>query len=390
MKKIITNLIKRIAFTVFFCYSMIQLPMLYHYEYHYGQLKYLSKDDYRTWKTAFLTLLKTHYKSNYGLAQYKMFAAFANTKIKVVRCRPFDNIENPIVVLCVKNDIRRLKMLVEHYRLLGVERFAFLDNGSTDGTLEWMLEQQDIDLYTTERLYSSFVKEAWINRIVSYYGMNRWYILTDSDEIVSYIGMEKYSVQDVVKFAQSHQFFRIKAITLDMYANADIFSDSIDESNIKEAYCWMDSDGYIEEKRRVGNAEISAIVGGPRMRVMNVRPSLMKYPLIYFEKGMISSNAHFQYPYTEIPDNTCFFAILHYKFMDGDKEEYIRRASSNSGFSSGVTLKNGGYYRHYMNIVNSQQKISFMYKGSIKFSDSNSLKSIGLIKEIPFSGREQI
>lgn len=314
-----------------------------------------------------------------------MFTAFASTKIKVVRHRVYDNTDNPIVVLCVKNDFRRLKMLVEHYRLLGVERFAFLDNGSTDGTLEWILNQQDIDLYTTEKAYSSFVKEAWINRIVSYYGMNRWYILTDSDELISYIGMEKYSIQDVVKCAQMHQFSRIKAVTLDMYADAEIFSDLIDESNIKEAYCWMDSDSYIVEQRKIGNTVISAIVGGPRMRVMNVRPSLMKYPLVYFEEGMISSNAHFQYPYTKIPDDTCFFAILHYKFMDGDKEEYVRRANSNSGFSSGVALKNGGYYKHYMDVANSQQKISFMYKGSIKFCDSNSLKCIELIKEIPFS-----
>lgn len=388
MKKIITSISKRVVFTAFFCYSMIQLPILYQYEYYFGQLKYLSKDDFRIWKKAFLALLKTHYKSNYGLAQHKMFVAFANTKINILRCRSFDNAENPIVVLCVKNDLRRLKMLVEHYRLLGVERFAFLDNGSTDGTLEWMLEEQDIDVFTTERSYSSFVKEAWINRIVSFYGMERWYILTDSDELISYIGMEKNSIQDVVKFAQTNHCSRIKAVTLDMYADADIFSNLIDSSNIKETYCWMDSDSYIEEKRKVGNAEISAIVGGPRMRVMNVRPSLMKYPLVYFKKGMISSNAHFQYPYTEIPDDTCFFAILHYKFIDGDKEEYIRRASSGSGFSSGVTLKNGGYYRRYMDIANGQEKISFMYSGSVKFCDSDSLRCIDLIREIPFSRGE--
>ena len=70
--------------------------------------------------------------------------------------------------------------------------------------------------------------------------------------------------------------------------------------------------------------------------------------------------------------------------MDSDKEEYIRRASANSGFSSGVTLKNGGYYRSYMDIANGEKEITFMYKGSIKFSDSNSLRSIALIKEIPF------
>ncbi|MBE5878735.1 MAG: glycosyltransferase family 2 protein [Lachnospiraceae bacterium] len=384
MKKVLNRVVKKIAFTVFFCYSMIQLPILYSINHRGGQLSYLSEQDYKMWKRAFLSLLKTHYRTNYGLAQHKMFAAFATTKINIIRHREYSNCENPIVVLCVKNDLCRLKMLVNHYRNLGVERFAFLDNGSTDGTLEWMTEQQDIDLYSTDKAYSSFVKEAWINRIVSYYGVDRWYILTDSDELLSYIGMEKHSLKDVVQCATQSGFSRVKALTLDMYANAELFSGSIDESDIGKAYCWMDSDSYIEEKRVIGDSEIVALVGGPRMRMMNVTPSLMKYPLVFFKEGMISSNAHFQFPYKEIPDDTCYLAILHYKFMENDKEEYIKRASSNSGFSSGVALKNGGYYRHYMDIVNSQEKVSFMYEGSVMYSDSNSLKSIKLIKEFSF------
>ena len=383
------EIIKRILFKLYYFVSIIYLPLLYFVEYKVGQLKYLSKHDYLVWKKAFLTLLKVNYKSNYGLGQYKLFSAFGKARIKVVRMSKNDNKNNPIVVLAVKNDKNRIIMLVEHYRKLGVKKFAFLDNGSTDGTYEWLFEQMDIDLFTTIDQYSSFTKEAWINRIVSYYGFNRWYILTDSDELVVYSEMEIHSLIDVVKFAEYKGMRRLKAITLDMYADTALFEAIENKKNIEEEYCWMDSDSYTAQSRIVVDKSIVSIVGGPRFRVMGVTPTLMKYPLIYFCEGTVSSNAHFQFPYSEINNDNCYLGIKHYKFLEDDKKTYMERMQSNSGFSSGVSLKNGGYYRKYMDSVEKNTDITFMYPGSIKFDSSKVLEKILMITKIPFKNYEE-
>ena len=381
LKKIIKYITKRGAMALYGLYASVQLPALYDREHRQGNLSYLSESDYLVWKKAMLSLLREHAVSGYGLRQRELFTAFATAKIRVIRKREGGDADTPIVVLCVKNDRRRIEMLVKHYRGLGVKHFAFLDNGSTDGTLEWMTEQEDIELFATDDTYSSFAKEAWINRIVGYYGFDRWYIVTDSDELIAHTGMEAHPLTDVTAYAVKNGISRIEALTLDMYADAALFSEDPAQSDIRQKYCWMDSDSYIENKRQVGREMITAITGGPRMRTMDVSTSLMKYPLVYFAPGTVSANAHFQYPYSEINKCPCHFAILHYKFLEEDKKEYARRADKGSGFAFG-----GGYYRSYMNAAEGSS--TFMYEGSLRYEDSKSLAQLPIIKPIPFEENE--
>ncbi len=383
MKKIISNIAKSVFYKLYYLYASITLRCRYSYEYHSGNLKHLSKEDYREWRKGMLTMMREHCFANYGFSSRFVYEAFAKANIDIVRQTNIETGKTPIVILSVKNDLKRLQMLVEHYRRLGVRKFAFIDNGSTDGTFEWMMEQDDIDVYKTEDRYTSFTKEGWLNRIISYYGFDRWYILTDSDELITYIGMEKYNLEHVLEYAECNSIERFRALTLDMYADTKIFSDD-SQCDIMEKYCWMDSDSYIEMPREVAKITISSIVGGPRMRVMKVTPTLMKYPLVYFKRGTITPNAHFQFPYREIPNSDCVFGILHYKFMGNDLQEYIKRAEKSSGFSSGSKLKNGGYYRSYINAVKESENATFMYEKSVRFENSESLRHISLIKSISF------
>lgn len=381
MKRIAINILKTVFYRCYFLYASIYIRALYSKQHKSGNLSYLSDEDYRIWLDAMLSLMKEHCFSNYGFGTRLVYETFAKANIENVRVREYSDTENPIIVLCVKNDKKRLSMLVEHYRSLGVERFAFLDNGSTDGTLEWMLEQDDIDVFTTDDMYNCLVKEGWINRIVSHYGFDRWYILTDSDELSTYVGMESHSLRDVTAYGRKNGIKRFKGINLDMYADAPLFSIASENIDIKDTYCWMDSDSYIELPRKVAKTTITAVNGGPRYRVMNVPCSVMKYPLVYFEKGTVSANAHFQYPYSIIEESPCCIGILHYKFLDSDKKEFGRRANFGTGLSSGFA-KTGVYYQQYLKASEGSQ--TFMYDGSVRFDSSEALKKIPLFEVIGF------
>lgn len=381
------SILKKIALRLFYLayliYVSFYLRLLYWHEYSHVRLKHLSKEDYVVWKNAMLRLMREHCSASFGLGTRLVYETFAKANIEVVRYRKFENKNNPIVVLCVKNDKLRLEMLVNHYRELGVKRFAFLDNGSTDGTYEWMQSQDDIDLFKTSDKYNCFVKEGWLNRVISYYGFERWYILTDSDELLTYIGMEKHPINDLIQYAQKHGVFRFKGLNLDVYADAPLFSIRSSDVNIKKTFCWMDSDSYTETPKKIANSTITAVTGGPRFRTMNVPCSVMKYPLVYFEKGTVSANAHYQYPYSMIERSPCVIGILHYKFLDVDKKEFERRSNFDTGVSAG-RAKTGEYYRQYLNAANEKNDMSFMYEGSVRFDNSNSLAGISLINAIPF------
>lgn len=380
---ILKKVAKKLFYTVYFIYASVYLRCLYGYEYANGNLNHLSKEDYAIWRDAMLSLMKEHCSACFGFGTRLVYETFAKAKIDAVRCSQYENKEMPIVVLCVKNDKQRLQMLVNHYRELGVERFAFLDNGSTDGTYEWMLSQNDIDLFRTSDKYNCFVKEGWLNRVISYYGFERWYILTDSDELFTYIGMEEHPILDLVKYAESRDIKRFKGLNLDMYADAPLFSINSSEVDIKKTYCWMDSDSYKEEPRKIANSAITAITGGPRFRMMKVPCSVMKYPLVYFSRGTVSANAHYQFPYDVIEKSPCVVGILHYKFLDTDKKEFERRSNFDTGMSAG-NAQTGKYYKQYISAA--EHSTTFMYEGSVRFEGSESLRNIPLIGEIKFDG----
>ena len=367
---------KRILFMLYYYVSRVIVPIIYEKAHKSGELQYLSENDFLIWKKSMLRMLKEFCVASYNFRIHQVIYTFALSKVQVVRKMGIPSKKNPIVVLCVKNDLKRIKMLVKHYRKLGVERFAFMDNGSDDGTFEWLLEQPDIDVYRCFEPYQTLVKEGWINRIVSHYGFDRWYILTDSDELIVYTGMEEHPLEDVLLYAKRNNIRRMQGLTIDMYAAGSPFGNTED---IRGEYKWMDADTYFAEKTLVGKQEYNCLLGGPRHRLMNSYINLSKYPLVYFAKGTISDSAHFQYPHNLLPKSPCCLGILHFKFIDKDLDEYKKRAQGKSGFSSG-----GRIYKEYMDYVEANGEASFMYEGSVEYKNSHVLENISLIEQMNF------
>lgn len=381
MKNKIKSLVRHLLFWGYYICSMVAIPVVYNRSYNGGELSYLPREDFEVWKKSMLDMLKEYCSAGYNFRIRKVIYTFANAKIEVVRKTKSCSKDKPIVVLSIKNDYKRIQMLVEYYRKLGIEKFAFMDNGSDDGTFEWLMEQKDIDLYRCFEPYQTAVKEGWINRVISYYGFDRWYIVTDSDELITYVGIEKYKISDVIEFAKKNRIERIKGLTIDMYSDGELFGES---ENIYKDYCWMDIDGYYERENRAGRTKFKTMFGGPRYRLMKSTITLSKYPLVYFEKGTISDSAHFQYPHDKLPDYKCYFGILHYKFIEKDLEVYKQRANKESGFSTG-----GLIYKQYLDYIEKTNGSNMKYPGSRKYTSSESIKDISLIKEIQFGSLEE-
>jgi tetratricopeptide (TPR) repeat protein len=74
-----------------------------------------------------------------------------------------------VVVFCqLRNELVMLPAFFAHYRRIGVRRFVMIDNGSTDGSREWLMAQQDVELYSTT---ASFRRAAagnhWFNPLIA-------------------------------------------------------------------------------------------------------------------------------------------------------------------------------------------------------------------------------
>ena len=89
------------------------------------------------------------------------------------------------VVACVRNEMFMLPHFLAHYRALGVESFLIADNGSDDGTLEFLADQPDVALFSVDTSYSlSRYGVAWQQALMSNFRVGRWSLVADVDELL--------------------------------------------------------------------------------------------------------------------------------------------------------------------------------------------------------------
>lgn len=329
----------------------------------------LPAETLQDWQAAF-----RRYHRDYP-RNYPIYASFWESKPALVAERKsLDQLDQVLGICVVKNDLERMKLAIEHYRMLGVGQFVILDNGSTDGTQEWLKSQPDMDVYLVTIPFSSQRKYGWINQILARYGRNRWYLYFDSDELFVYPGLEKMPISHLVAQVEQQHMDRLGAIMLDMYSDQPIYAKSIQNQSITDTYCYFDSDSYEISQSKRG----MVIKGGPRKRVFTAEledsPLLIKYPLFYLREGMIFESAHYLFPFRhDIPVGS---ALMHYKFLPSDLERHLVIAREGN-FQGGSRE-----YKRYLSAFEANAAIGFMYSGTVKYENSSSLARLSFIQTL--------
>lgn len=278
---------------------------------------------------------------------------------------------NDIVAICIeKNDLLKLKKFIEYHRKLGVDRFVILDNDSNDGTAEYLLEQKDVVLLRTKVPYSTPRREAWINRIISYYGYNRWYYVADSDELLAYNDCENRSLKDLAEFYEREKIVRARALLLDMYAKDYYYKNGCDDDYFEKC-AYFDKDTYYKHKDK----RFDSYMGGPRERVFGISPCVTKYPFVFFRKNDVYIYSHFLYPYKDNFGDECRLVLMHYKFLPGEKKK-IKQAVKDGNYYNGSI-----YYRHYLDAIE-KDRMNFFCESTCKYDDDKSLEKINIYKKI--------
>ncbi len=71
----------------------------------------------------------------------------------------------------MRNERVRLPYFLDYYRKLGVDHFLVVDNGSTDGTRDYLADQPDVSLWETGAGYKqSRFGMDWIMHLLRRYG----------------------------------------------------------------------------------------------------------------------------------------------------------------------------------------------------------------------------
>jgi hypothetical protein len=88
-----------------------------------------------------------------------------------------------LVFSTIRNERIRLPYFLKYYREMGVRHFLMVDNGSDDGSREYLQTQGDVSLWTTSASYKrSRFGVDWLNWLQSSYGHNTITVLRDGFE----------------------------------------------------------------------------------------------------------------------------------------------------------------------------------------------------------------
>lgn len=328
----------------------------------YGK-KHGRSDMNKEWKTRIDTL----YECSYGRAS-SFEEEFERCELESIK--QIYRSDNNIIVICVvKDDLIRIKKFIDFYRKLGVLHFAFVDNGSSDGTYEYILEQEDCDVYVCGDKYSSLRRVVWLNKLISKYDSSYWFIMVDSDEFLFYQDMENISLTQLVKMAENNHLKRISGFLLDMYPKENLFELDCEESFFVE-YKYFDMKGYDIHNTNHG----VSIIGGPRKRVYGVENELAKCPIFKLSDKDIVASSHFLLPRIKAKENPIWLAIGHYKFLGKKDIKKIDDAVRDKNYARGSYE-----YKAYKNGIQKGDTSFYSDDFSLELKSSDDLKKLPFI-----------
>ena len=290
-----------------------------------------------------------------------------------------------LVFSTLRNERIRLPYFLRYYRDLGVGHFLIVDNGSDDGSREYLLDQPDVSLWSSAASYKrARFGVDWLNWLQMHHGHGHWTLVVDPDEFLVYPFCDTRPLRALTDWLDASSIRSFGAMLVDMYPKGNITAQPYaDGQDPFEIASWFDSGNYtISRNHRYGNLWIQ---GGPRARMFFPddparAPALNKVPLVKWHRDYAYvSSTHMLLPrglnlvYDEWGGEKASGCLLHAKFLDGfaakSAEELKRRQH----------YANSGEYRAYDDGL--KDRPDLWCKWSEKYINWRQLEILGLMSK---------
>jgi len=308
-----------------------------------------------------------------------------------------------------RDELLRLPQTLDHYRRIGVARFFIIDNGSTDGSIEFLRTQPDCHVFVTHDSFKDSLGGVdWQNALLNQFGMEHWCLAVDADEWLVYPGYEQKPLPELAEYLDRSGAQGMFAFLLDMYGRgtgADWCTAS--DQSLLDACRYFDSNYTWYEPVRVPGLQSSRfpkynVFGGPRLRLLFPRlrhhyyllraiwrvrdslkfplpetlkpsPALTKIPFIRWLPGTRYQTKHLTAAPIRLSDVTG--ALLHFKFL----EDFYRRSAK--AVERKEYWDNASQYSRYLTKLKDPSSFSFYHSDSRAYTGSNQLVQLGILRE---------
>ncbi|MEM9776935.1 MAG: glycosyltransferase family 2 protein [Chloroflexota bacterium] len=228
-----------------------------------------------------------------------------------------------LISLGVKNEICRLPWYLTHYRRLGIQHFFVVDNGSDDGTLEYLIEQPDVYVWRSNLSFNAANGGAsWAEIFLQEFGIGRWCLIADADEILVFEGVETDSPNPLATFCHQLDQDRKRAasgLALEMYSDRPLLhTHCTPGKNFLDICSYFDKKYFHEfEPPAAAHPNQAFHWGGMRKRVFGDDSDyiLTKTPLLKYQSDtLIPSGFHYtNFPAEQIAHQAV--CVLHFKYF---------------------------------------------------------------------------
>lgn len=306
-------------------------------------------------------------------------AHIAHHKFEDVRILPPPKRNDIIAFIPARNERLRLPDCLNHHRNLGVDRFVVLDNGSGDGSIDFLLTQPDVDIISTENSYAeAYSATFWHERIVARYGFDRWYLILDADELLVYDGAPHRSLHDLADHLTKWGCKSLYTPMIDMYSDRPFDQVDYEGGHSMLAACpYFDGTSYTKVIEGFGVFKIS---GGPRRRLLGEGGKVFKHAItkrafFFWDRTLWRKSIHTLF----IPGDENIGqsgALLHFKFL-GDFADRVA-----SAIAEKQHWRAAKEYEIYAAALKKGGLQTLMYEGSTRYVGPRSLLDCDLMERV--------
>jgi len=293
--------------------------------------------------------------------------------------------EDILLFATVRDEEPRLPYFLDYYRNLGVSHFLIVDNGSTDGSVDFLAQQPDVSVWTTRSSYKrSRFGMDWLTYLQGRYGHGHWCLTVDPDEFLVYPFCDTRPLRALTDWLDACAIRAFGAMLLDMYPKGRLGDhEYVPGTNPIDIACWFDSGNYTMSRNPLyWNLWIQ---GGPRARTLFAEepqraPALNKVPLVKWDRRYAYvSSTHMLLPrglnlvYDENGGEKTSGVLLHTKFINTFPHKASREDVRQQHYA------NGYEYRAYAESAG--RDFQLWCKWSEKYINWRQLEILGLMSK---------
>jgi glycosyltransferase involved in cell wall biosynthesis len=256
---------------------------------------------------------------------------------------------NEAAVTCVlKNGEFYIQQFIEHYLRMGFRHIFFLDNGSSDKTVEIAKTYENVTVYRCKlpiETYQASLKRHLAESAI----VGGWCLDVDIDEFFDYPFSDRIGLQKFLDYLNGKHYTAVITQMLDMFSDRPLsYLAQRRQEDLKQIYHYYDlsqvrKTNYRESELALAYARENELPGGGtalcfggiRKTLYGIDPLLTKHSLFRLGDGMeLFPHIHFVNK-ARLADVSCL--LLHYKLASNACETTRQNRDAFFGISKGYS-----------------------------------------------------